>query len=227
MPPEPVDAFVIPEAGFAEGIMLNGVVARANASEFVYTTIKLRGNYTSANDFKQNVDSCVVTGEARAAYAEGRVRIKPVKLTCTLPTGRTRSWKTSGYVVGAADAIEGVVATISDNQAKRVGAVTAASILEGIGNVATAGQSTNVYNPSTGQATSVITGNLGRAVGGGAISGAGHGLRDEVRQYFDLLQPTVQVGGGGKVTVFLQTEAVLPEGGDAFSTVRSANPKGQ
>ena len=96
---EPSDGYVIPESGFVQGILLNGVVARANAGEFVYTTIKLQGNYTSPNDYQQNVDSCVVVGEARAAFAEGRIRIKPVKLTCTLPTGRTRSWKTAGYVV--------------------------------------------------------------------------------------------------------------------------------
>ena len=224
---EPSDGFVIPESGFVQGILLNGVVARANAGEFVYTTIKLQGNYTSPNDYQQNVDSCVVVGEARAAFAEGRIRIKPVKLSCTLATGRTRSWKTSGYVVDGADAIEGVVATMVNNQEKRVAVVTAGAILEGIGSVAIAGQSTQAYNPTTGQASSVITGDLGRAAAGGAVRGAGKGLQDEFRQYFDLFQPTVQVGGGTKVTVFLATEAMLPDGGEAISGVRSANPRGQ
>ncbi len=216
------EPFVIPESGFVQGRLLNGVVAK-HTGEFVYTHIKLAGRYTSANHHTQDLDSCIVLGEAYAAIAEGRIKVKPIKLVCTLPSGRTRTWKTSGYVVDATDGIEGIAATLVNNQERRVLAVAGAAALERIGTVVTQRETTQAYSPTTGQATSVLTGQAARAFGGGALDGLGRGLQQEVREYFDLFKPTAQIGGGGLLTVFLHTESELPEGGEVLSTVRSTN----
>jgi Skp family chaperone for outer membrane proteins len=215
-------ALVIPEDGFVKGRLLNGVVAQ-QGGEFRYTHIKLQGDYTSANNFRQNVDGCVVRGQAYAAYAEGRIMVKPIQLTCTLPNKRTRSWATAGYVVDVSDGIEGIAATIVPNQGLRVAAAGAAAGIEKLGSIVSQLESTQVYSPSTGQIASAVTGNKPRALAGGVVQGVGAGLREEVQGYFDLYKPTVQVGGGGWVTVFLHTESELPEGGEAISTVQSAN----
>lgn len=219
---QPREPFVVPESGFGQGRLLNGVVA-THKGDFRYTMIKLEGPYTSANDFHVNLDGCTALGEATAAFGEGRINIKPIKLTCTLPSGRTRSWKTSGYVVDSTDGIAGVIGEIDNNQGKRVASVTGTTALEKIGQVLVARESTQIFNPTTGQGQSLLTGNPSAAVAGSIVQGAGAGLRQELRDYFDLFKPSVQVGGGGMVTVFLLTESELPEGGEVFSLVRSAN----
>ncbi len=218
--PEP-DAFVLPQDGWAQGRLMNGIVA-SQGGEFRYTQIRLVGTYHSANDYLQNVDGCVVLGEGGADVAAGRINVKPIKVTCTFPGGRTRSWPAAGYVVDARDGIQGLAATLVNAGEAKLAAATAAGVVQGAGALFAQRALTSTYTPLTGTASSLITGNPGIAMAGGAAEGAGRGLSQEIQNYYAAFRPTVQTGGGVEVTVFLTTPLVLPEEGRSVSTVRQA-----
>ncbi len=216
------DALVIPQGGFGNARTLNGAVA-SQGGAFRYINMKMVGTYTSANGYQSNLDGCIVLGEGTAEVNEGRIMVKPIKLTCTLANGRTRSWAAAGYVVDREDGMQGLRGTIDTNQQKRLLASAGASALERFGALAVQRETTSAYSPSTGQSVETLTGSATRAFRGGVLEGVGRGLREDLRDYFDPFKPTVQVGGGREITVFLNTESELPEGGELISTVRTAN----
>jgi hypothetical protein len=215
------DAFVVPQDGWAQGRLLNGIVA-SQGGDFRYTQIRLTGAYHSANDYVQNVDGCVVLGEGGADVAAGRINVKPIKVTCIFPGGRTRSWPAAGYVVDARDGIQGLAATLVNGGEAKLAAATAAGVVQGAGALFAQRALTSTYTPLTGTASSLITGNPGVAMAGGALEGAGRGLSQEIQNYYAAFRPTVQTGGGVEVTVFLTTALALPDEGRSVSTVRQA-----
>lgn len=215
------DPFVVPQDGWAEGRLINGVVT-TQGGEFRYAQIKLQGMYHSANDYEQNIDGCVVLGESTADIPAGRINIKPIKLTCTLPTARTKTWQTAGYVVDSRDGIQGVAATLVSNGGNKLLAATGAGVVQGGGAFYAQRSVTSTFSPATGSAASVLTGNPANALVGGAVEGAGRNLGQEVQDYYGAFRPTVQAGGGVRVVVFITTSLPLPEGGQAISTVRGA-----
>jgi hypothetical protein len=215
------DPFVVPQDGWAEGRLINGVVT-AHGGEFRYAQIKLQGMYHSANDYEQDVDGCVVLGESTADLAAGRINIKPIKLTCTLPTARTKTWQTAGYIVDSRDGIQGIAATVVNNGESKLAAATGAGLIQGGGAFYAQRSITSTFSPVTGSAASILTGNPVNALVGGAVEGAGRSLGQEVQNYYAAFHPTVQTGGGVKVVVFLTTPLPLPQGGESISTVRGA-----
>ncbi len=220
-PATDVDAFVVPQDGWVQGRLLNGIVA-SQGGEFRYTQIRLTGAYHSANDYVQNVDGCVVLGEGGADVAAGRINVKPIKVTCIFPGGRTRSWPAAGYVVDARDGIQGLAATLVNGGEAKLAAATAAGLVQGAGTLFAQRALTSTYTPLTGTAASLVTGNPGVAMAGGALEGAGRGLSQEIQNYYAAFRPTVQTGGGVEVTVFLTTALALPDEGRSVSTVRQA-----
>jgi len=215
------DAYLIPEAGWVKGRLINGVIG-AQDGDFRYTEIKLTGVYHGPNNYVQSLDGCVVTGEARAVLWERRLHIKPIALSCTLPNRRHQTWKVSGYVVDSLDGIYGVNATLVNNADKKLLASMAAGALEGGGAYVSQRQLTQTYSAGTGVSSGIVTGSPGAYVAGGAAQGAGKGLQGQVQEYYDLYRSTLQIGGGGEVTVHLTTTLALPEGGEALSTVQAA-----
>lgn len=213
--------YVIPEDGWAHGRLVNGVVA-TQGGEFRYTQIKLVGEYHSANDQVHNVDGCVARGEASASVGEGRIYVKPIKLTCTLPNARTKSWETAGYVVDKHDGMQGLAATLVNNPEKKLFAAMAAAGLERGGGYLASREVTSTFSSATGAAAGVVTGNAGRYLLGGIAEGAGAGLREQVKEYAELMRPSVQAPGATEVTVHFTSTQELPEGGEAISTVRAA-----
>ncbi len=215
------DAYVIPPDGWAQGRLINGLVA-SQGGDYRYTHIRLTGGYHSANDFEQNVDGCVVLGEGSADIAAGRINIKPIKVTCTFPDARTRSWPTAGYVVDSRDGIHGIAATLINSGEGKLAAAGAAGLVQGAGALLAQGALTSTVSPVSGATTSVVTGNPATAMAGGAAVGAGRGLSQQIQEYYDAFRPTVQTGGGVEVTVFLTSALTLPTGVRSVSTVRVA-----
>jgi hypothetical protein len=215
------DPFVLPQDGWAEGRLINGVVT-TQGGEFRYAQIKLHGLYHSANGYEHNIDGCVVLGESSADIAAGRINIKPIKLTCTLPNSRTKTWQTAGYVVDSRDGIQGIVATLVNSGESKLAAASAAGLIQGGGAFYAQRSLTNTFSPTTGSAASILTGNPTNALIGGAVGSAGGALGQEVQNYYSAFRPTVQTGGGVDVVVFITTPMSLPVGGEAISTVRAA-----
>ncbi len=214
------DAYLIPEAGWVKGRMINGVIGSQDG-EFRYTEIKLQGNYFGPNNYVQNLDGCVVTGEAKASLWERRFQVKPISLSCTLPNGRNKTWKTSGYVVDAKDGIQGVNAMLINNESNKLAASIGAGVLESTGSYYSQSAVNSTIAPATGSISGVVT-SPGKFLAGGAVQGAGKGLQDNLKDYYDLYRSSLQVGGGGVVTVHITSTLELPDGGDALSTVRAA-----
>lgn len=215
------DGFVVPQDGWAQGRLMNGIVA-SQGGEYRYTQIRLTGSYHSANDYEQDVDGCVVLGEGSADVAAGRINVKPIKVTCIFPGGRTRSWPAAGFVVDARDGIQGLAATLVNGGDARLAAATGAGLVQGAGALFAQRSITSTYTPLAGTASSIVTGNPALAAAGGAIDGAGRALGQEIQNYYAAYRPTVQTGGGVEVTVFLTTPLALPEAGRSVSTVRPA-----
>jgi hypothetical protein len=162
-----------------KGRLINGVIG-AQGSDFRYTEIKLTGDYHGPNHYVQNVDGCVVTGEASTSLWERRFQIKPISLSCTLPNRRNKTWKTSGYVVDAKDGIQGVNATLVNNEDKKVVASLVAGALESGGAYTSQRETTSTFAPGTGVASGVVTGNAGKYIVGGMVEGAGKTLQGEI-----------------------------------------------
>lgn len=214
------DALWIPEGGWVKGRLINGVIG-GQSGEFRYTTIKLQGVYYGPNNYTQNLDGCVITGEATPNMSERRFQVKPISLSCTLPNGRNKTWKTSGFIVDAKDGIQGVNATLVNNESKKLAASMAAGALESAGGYYNQTGVSTSLSSLTGSVSGVVT-SPGKYVAGGIVQGAGKGLQENVKDYYELFKSTLQVGGGGDVTVHLLTSLELPEGGETISTVRAA-----
>lgn len=215
------DAYVIPQSGWIKGRLINGVIG-GQTGEFRYTTIKLIGSYYGPNNYSQNLDSCVITGEATPNLPERRFQVKPITLSCTLPNGRNKTWKTSGYVVDAKDGIQGVNGTLVSNETNKLAASVAAGAIESAGAYYNQSAVNNTVSSLTGSVSGVVT-NPGKYLAGGVVQGAGKEVQQNLKDYYELFRSTLQVGGGGEVTVHLTSTLELPDGGDAISTIKAAN----
>ncbi len=214
------DAFLIPQSGWIKGRLINGVIG-GQAGEFRYTTIKLHGSYFGPNNYSQNLDGCVITGEATPNLSERRFQVKPISLSCTLPNGRNKTWKTSGYIVDAKDGIQGVNGTLVNNEVNKLTASVAAGAIESAGAYYNQSAVNNTVSPLTGSVSGVVT-SPGKYLAGGVVQGAGKGLQENLKDYYELFRSTLQVGGGGEVTVHLTSTLDLPDGGEALSTIKAA-----
>lgn len=215
-PDKPRKTPAIPANGWVDGVMLNGMVAKAGDTQ-EFTTITLTSPYKSANGYTSTLQKCIVVGQGTADLPGGRVQIKPVKLTCNLPGGRSQSWDVGGYVVDAADGIKGVRGTIVDNMGNKISGSALTAAVGAIGRVVNQNQMTTTYSGVSGSGASLLTGDPKQAMLGGALAGASTGTERELAEYYKLFLPSVQVGGGRKVTVFLATEQVLPAEGKALT----------
>ena len=210
-------SLVIPPNGFVSGKMLNGVIA-VQGGNSQYVQIRLSGNYQSANSRVSNLDGCMVIGEAKADLSSSRVDIKPIKTTCTLPNGTTKTWETGGWIVDS-DGIKGVRGLLVNNNDKKLALSAAAGAIGGAGQLMSQGQYTT--SSSASGSSSSLTGNAARSMLGGMIQGGSSGLQNQVNEYFAAFQSSIQVGGGQDVTVVFTTQQELPEGGQTISTTVS------
>lgn len=206
----------IPANGWVNGVMLNGMVAKAGDTQ-EFTTITLTGSYKSANGYTSTLQKCIVVGQGSADLPGGRVQIKPVKMTCNLPGGRSQSWDVGGYVVDADDGIKGVRGTIVDNMGNKITGSALTAAIGAVGRVVNQNQMTTTYSGANGSGASLLTGDPKQALLGGALAGASGGTEKELAEYYKLFTPSVQVGGGRKVTVFIATEQMLPAEGKSLT----------
>jgi hypothetical protein len=200
---------IVPPNGFIRGRLLSGVVATVGQPP-TNALIRLEGRYRSANGFAMDLDGCMLIVEARAELAAGRIDGKPARLVCNFEDGRSQTWDVSGWLVDA-DGIRGIRGVIVSNEEKKIALRGFAGTLEAAGRALQAQQFTSTVG--TGGATTSFTGDVGRAIAGGAVAGAGNAFGEEVLNYYRLFAPSVQVGAQTALSVVLANMIEVPPEG--------------
>jgi conjugal transfer pilus assembly protein TraB len=220
-PPGGVARAVVPPNGFVRGRLLSGMVATVGAQPTA-GLVRLEGRYTTANGFVADLNGCIVAVEASPNLAAGRIEGRPARLTCNFEDCRSQTWDVGGWVVDGADGIRGVRGVIVSNEEKKIALRSFGSALDAAGKVIVQGQMTFQTGPFGTIGT--LTGDPTKAVGGGALSGAGEALSEEIQNYYKLFAPSIQVGADTQVTVVLTHPLDLPPEGSYVSSnfVRAA-----
>jgi conjugal transfer pilus assembly protein TraB len=214
-PPGGVARAVVPPNGFIRGRLLSGMVATVGAQPTA-SLIRLEGQYRTANGFVVDLNGCMLAAEATANLAAGRIEGKPARLTCNFDDGRSQTWDVGGWLVDGSDGIRGVKGVIVSNEEKKVALRSFGAALDAAGKVIVQDQYT--YQTSPIGTVGTLTGDAGKAVAGGALSGAGAALNEEVQNYYRLFAPSIQVGAQTAVTVVLTNPLDLPAEGSYVAT---------
>lgn len=201
---------VVPPNGFVRGRLLSGMVATHGAQPTA-ALVRLEGAYRTANGFVVDLNGCMLAAEASANLAAGRIEGKPARLTCNFTDGRSQTWDVGGWLVDGDDGIRGVRGTIVSNEEKKIALRSFGAALDAAGRVMVQDQMTFQTSPIGTVGT--MTGDAGRAVAGGALSGAGAALNEEIQNYYKLFAPSIQVGAQTAVTVVLTNPLELPTEG--------------
>jgi len=217
----PGDANIAPH-GFVAGRLLNGVVTVQGGAERE-SVVALSGKYQSANGYQADLAGCFALVQGRPEIATGRIDFKLSRLTCNFADGASRTWDASGWLVDA-DGIRGVRATIVDNTARKAGVAAAGGAIGGIGQRISQ-QQYQINSSALGLGTnSTFAGDVGRDALGGGASGAANALGQSIADYYNLYSPSLQVGGGTRVTVVLANDLRVPPSGREITQTHSAQP---
>ncbi len=217
----PGDPNVAPH-GFIEGRLLNGVVAIQGGADRD-SIVALSGSYQSANGFTSDLDGCLALVQGKPEIATGRIDFKLSRLTCNFPDGASRTWDASGWLVDA-DGIRGVRATIVDNTARKAAVAAAGGAVGGLGQRLSQQQYQVNSGPGGFGSSTTFTGSPASDALGGAASGAANALGQSINDYYNLYTPSLQVGGGTRVTVVLANDLRLPSSGKELSPTHVAAP---
>jgi hypothetical protein len=195
--------------GFAEGRLLNGVVAIVGGPERE-SIVALHGAYEAANGFTTDLDGCFALVQGRPELPAGRIDFKVARLTCNFPDGASKTWDVAGWLVDP-DGIRGVRARIVQNAGRKALVATAGGALAGFGRRL----STEQYQVSAGPlaSSSTFIGNAAHDTLGGSAEGAAGALGQSIADYYNLYAPSLQVGGGTQVSLVIANELKFPASG--------------
>jgi conjugal transfer pilus assembly protein TraB len=208
--------------GFIEGRLLNGVVAVQGGPDRD-SIVALSGSYQSANGFTTDLDGCLALVQGKPEIASGRIDFKLSRLTCNFPDGASRTWDAAGWLVDA-DGIRGVRATIVDNTARKAAVAAAGGAVGGLGQRLSQQQYQVNSGPGGFGSSSTFTGSPGSDALGGAANGAANALAQSINDYYNLYAPSLQVGGGARVTVVLANDLRMPPSGRDLTQTHVAAP---
>ena len=208
--------------GFVDGRLLNGVVTQQGGPERE-SIVALSGDYQSANGFTADLNGCFALVQGRPEIATGRIDFKLSRLTCNFQDGASRTWDASGWLVDA-DGIRGVRAVIVDNTGRKAAVAAGGGAIGGIGQRLSQ-QQYDITGGAVGFGSSTsFVGSAGRDALGGAASAGANALGQSINDYYNLYGPSLQVGGGTRVTVVLANDLRLPLSGRHISQTHVANP---
>jgi TolA-binding protein len=195
--------------GFAEGRLLNGVVAVVGGPERE-SIVALQGVYEAANGFTTDLDGCFALVQGRPELPAGRIDFKVARLTCNFPDGASKTWDVAGWLVDP-DGIRGVRARIVQNAGRKALVATAGGALAGFGRRL----STEQYQVNAGPlaSSSTFIGNAAHDTLGGSAEGAAGALGQSIADYYNLYAPSLQVGGGTPVSLVIANELKFPASG--------------
>jgi len=204
--------------GFAEGRLLNGVVAIVGGPERE-SVVALSGRYEAANGFTTDLDGCFALVQGRPELPAGRIDFKVARLTCNFPDGASQTWDVSGWLVDP-DGIRGVRARIVQNAGRKAVVAAAGGALSGFGRRLSQEQ----YQVSSGPlaSSSTFIGSASHDAVGGSAEGAAGALGQSIADYYNLYAPSLQVGGGAPVSLVIANELKFPPSGRGSTQTHSA-----
>jgi TolA-binding protein len=205
--------------GFAEGRLLNGVVAVVGGAERE-SVVALSGRYEAANGFSTDLDGCFALVQGRPELPAGRIDFKVARLTCNFPDGASKTWDVAGWLVDS-DGIRGVRARIVQNAGRKVLVAAAGGALAGFGRRLSQQQYQFSAGPLASSATFI--GSSTHDALGASAEGAAGALGQSIADYYNLYAPSLQIGGGTPVSLVIANELKFPASGRA-STQTHAVP---
>ena len=192
--------------GFAEGRLLNGVVAVVGGPERE-SVVALSGRYEAANGFSTELDGCFALVQGRPELPSGRIDFKVARLTCNFPDGASKTWDVAGWLVDT-DGIRGVRAQIVQNAGRKALVATAGGALSGFGRRLS--QEQYQVNAGALASSSTFIGSTAHDALGGSAEGAAGALGQSISDYYNLYAPSLQVGGGTQVSLVIANELRFP-----------------
>jgi TolA-binding protein len=213
--------------GFVEGRLLNGVVAVVGGPDRE-SVVALNGAYQSANGFTSDLDGCFALVQGKPEISAGRIDFKLSRLTCNFPDGGSRTWDTAGWLVDS-DGIRGVRALIVENLGRKAAFAAVGGAVGAVGQRLSQQQyEVNAYaGGATGSnlaTTATFVGSSSRDAVGGAATGAANAMTQSLADYYNLFTPSLQVGGGTRVTVVLANDLRVPPSGRSLTPTHRVFP---
>jgi TolA-binding protein len=212
----PTEANLSPH-GFAEGTLLNGVVAVVGGPERE-SVVALSGNYLAANGFTTDLDGCFALVQGRPELPAGRIDFKVARLTCNFPDGASKTWDVAGWLVDP-DGIRGVRARIVQNAGHKALVAATGGALSGFGRRLS--QEQYQYNSGTLGSSASFIGNATHDALGGSAEGAANALSQSIADYYNMYAPSLQVGGGTQVSLVIANELKFPSSGRSATQTHS------
>ncbi len=213
--------------GFVEGRLLNGVVAVVGGPDRE-SIVALDGAYQSANGYTSDLDGCFALVQGKPEISAGRIDFKLSRLTCNFPDGGSRTWDTAGWLVDT-DGIRGVRALMVENLGRKAAVAAVGGAVGAVGQRLSQQQyEVNAYtggaNGSNLATTATFVGSSSRDAVGGAATGAANAMAQSLADYYNLFTPSLQVGGGTRVTVVLANDLRVPPSGRSLTPTHRVFP---
>jgi conjugal transfer pilus assembly protein TraB len=207
---KPAEANLSPH-GFAEGRLLNGVVAVVGGPERE-SIVALSGRYEAANRYTVDLDGCFALVQGRPELPAGRIDFKVARLTCNFPDGASKTWDVAGWLVDS-DGIRGVRARIVQNAGRKALVAAAGGALSGFGRRLS--QEQYQFNAGPLASSASFVGSSSHDALGASADGAAGALGQSIADYYNLYAPSLQIGGGTPVSLVIANELRFPPSGRA------------
>jgi Bacterial conjugation TrbI-like protein len=212
---------VIPAQGFMKARLLNGIIVRSDQPRVFLA--RVNGVYQAPNGYRMDLNGCHISIEASADLSAGRVDGKPVRLTCTLRNGQAENWDLSGYIVDQ-DGLRGLSGKVNNQNTDKIATSALAGAITGAGNVLSQRNTTVTSNGSS--TTTSVVGDVGRAVVGGALGGAGSAIQQNLQDYYQTFRTTIEVSNTSEFSIVLLNQLELSSSSAHLSRVQARSDGG-
>ena len=196
----------LPPGAFVKGVVLTGV--DAHQAEWP-VLIQLEEAFVGPNETRIDLSGCFVIAKAKGDLSIERAIMQTEKISCVAENGDLFESLMNGWVNDDEDNRFGVKGPVMSKRGRVLTTAFLASVVEGIGRAIQLGESTQMTN-AVGGAQSVITGDQGRFIAGGAAAGAASRVADWYLRQAENLLPSITVGSGKSVWIAVKDKVNLP-----------------
>jgi hypothetical protein len=191
----------IPQGSHGNAHLLTGVECEIGGKGGTPAMFNLIYDWRGPNSSKVPLRNLRVIGQATAMPGPERVSVTLNSLSYVFPSGRAISVPVSGYVVDAAEGIEGMVGSFNWNATKVMPYAVVSGGLQGFSEALRSNSTVTVVGEAS--TTFAQTGDqLENALYAGVGEGAGI-MADYVKRVLQDIKPSISVRNGQKVTMIL------------------------
>lgn len=196
----------IPAGAYVKGVVLTGV--DAHQAEWP-VLIQLEFAFIGPNETKIDLSGCFVIAKAKGDLSIERAIMQTEKISCVAQNGDMFESNINGWVNDDTDNRFGVKGPVQSKRGRVLTTAFLASVVEGVGKAIQLGESTQMTN-AVGGAQSVITGDQGRFITGGAAATAASRVADWYLRQAENLLPSITVGSGKSVWIAVKDKVDVP-----------------